>query len=97
MAVAVQLYVMLTSRLAPTTSRVATKKRVFKSKMGDFKTDLSQQHIMTVPKPGAEAYNTDEARTFKRVYQTVGRPQVTDHDIHEDMIKDPPVVRIRYS
>jgi len=27
---------------------------------------------------------------FKKTYQTVGKPATTDHDFHEDLMKDPP-------
>ncbi|EIW81010.1 hypothetical protein CONPUDRAFT_56150 [Coniophora puteana RWD-64-598 SS2] len=27
---------------------------------------------------------------FKKTFQTVGRPETTDHDIHEDFLKNPP-------
>lgn len=30
---------------------------------------------------------TDEARTFKKTEQVVGKPETTDHDIHEDILK----------
>ncbi|KAI0763590.1 hypothetical protein BD413DRAFT_483709 [Trametes elegans] len=33
---------------------------------------------------------TDEAHTFKKAHQTVDRPQVTERDIHEEYIQDPP-------
>ncbi|TRM66671.1 hypothetical protein BD626DRAFT_483434 [Schizophyllum amplum] len=28
--------------------------------------------------------------TFKKATQEVGRPPVTDHDMHEDLVRDPP-------
>ncbi|KAL5524755.1 hypothetical protein ACEPAF_9901 [Sanghuangporus sanghuang] len=34
--------------------------------------------------------STDEARTFKKTDTVHGRPPVTDHDMHEDMMRDPP-------
>ncbi|KAI8994219.1 hypothetical protein BD414DRAFT_481791 [Trametes punicea] len=33
---------------------------------------------------------TDEATTFKKSYQTVDRPPVTERDIHEQYMQDPP-------
>ena len=36
---------------------------------------------------------TDEALTFKKPFQTVIRPQTTDHNIHDDYLKHPPEVR----
>ncbi|RDX53557.1 hypothetical protein OH76DRAFT_1469993 [Lentinus brumalis] len=33
---------------------------------------------------------TDESRTFKKAYQTVDRPSVTERDIHEEYMRDPP-------
>ena len=30
---------------------------------------------------------TDEARAFKKTEQVIGRPETTDHDIHEDILK----------
>lgn len=35
---------------------------------------------------------TDEELTFKKPFQTVGRPLTTDHNIHEDYLKHPPHV-----
>ncbi|OJT09425.1 hypothetical protein TRAPUB_14088 [Trametes pubescens] len=35
---------------------------------------------------------TDEANTFKKPFQTVDRPQVTERDIQEDYMQDPPRV-----
>lgn len=32
----------------------------------------------------------DAALNFKKPFQAVGRPTATDHDIHEDYMKDPP-------
>ena len=37
---------------------------------------------------------TDEAQTFKKPYQTVDRPPVTDHDINEEYLNDAPQVRL---
>ncbi|KAI0770139.1 hypothetical protein C8Q74DRAFT_875742 [Fomes fomentarius] len=36
------------------------------------------------------ANTTDESQTFKKPFQTVDRPPVTGHDIHEDYMRDPP-------
>jgi hypothetical protein len=37
--------------------------------------------------------NTDPAATsFKKDEQTVGRPSVTDHDINEEYMRNPPKV-----
>ncbi|KAI0754713.1 hypothetical protein C8Q80DRAFT_382778 [Daedaleopsis nitida] len=33
---------------------------------------------------------TDEEQTYKKAFQTVGRPAVTERDIHEDYMNDPP-------
>ncbi|KAI0699920.1 hypothetical protein C8T65DRAFT_580726 [Cerioporus squamosus] len=33
---------------------------------------------------------TDESQTFKKAYQTVDRPPVTERDIHEEYMQDPP-------
>ncbi|KAL7280104.1 hypothetical protein PYCCODRAFT_1456266 [Trametes coccinea BRFM310] len=33
---------------------------------------------------------TDESNTFKKPYQTVDRPPVTERDIHEQYMQDPP-------
>ncbi|KAI0631918.1 hypothetical protein C8Q77DRAFT_882219 [Trametes polyzona] len=33
---------------------------------------------------------TDESQTFKKPFQTVDRPPVTERDIHEQYIQDPP-------
>jgi hypothetical protein len=38
--------------------------------------------------------NTDEEKTFKKPFQVVGRPETTDHNMHDDYIRDPPVVCI---
>lgn len=35
---------------------------------------------------------TDEELTFKKPFQTVSRPSVTDHNIHDDYLKHPPHV-----
>lgn len=43
------------------------------------------------------ANNTDESQTFKKPFQTVDRPPVTGHDIHEDYMRDPPNVSLMYS
>ncbi|KAH9851701.1 hypothetical protein C2E23DRAFT_732357 [Lenzites betulinus] len=32
----------------------------------------------------------DESATFKKAFQTVGRPAVTERDFHEEYIQDPP-------
>ncbi|KAF9808963.1 hypothetical protein IEO21_07685 [Rhodonia placenta] len=40
--------------------------------------------------PNVRSKVTDEERTFKKPYQTVGRPETTDHVIHEEYLKDPP-------
>ena len=37
--------------------------------------------------------NTDEARTFKKTEQNTGRPELTDHNINEDVLKNPNSVR----
>ncbi|EJF63511.1 hypothetical protein DICSQDRAFT_55428 [Dichomitus squalens LYAD-421 SS1] len=36
------------------------------------------------------ANKTDESQTFKKPFQTVGRPPVTERDIHEQYMQDPP-------
>ncbi|KAL1950425.1 hypothetical protein VTO73DRAFT_5549 [Trametes versicolor] len=33
---------------------------------------------------------TDEVNTFKKPFQTVDRPHVTERDIHEEYMQDPP-------
>jgi len=33
---------------------------------------------------------TDETRTFKKQHQTVDRPPVTDHNINDEYMRDPP-------
>lgn len=35
---------------------------------------------------------TDESQTFKKAFQTVDRPPVTERDIHEQYMQDPPNV-----
>ena len=35
---------------------------------------------------------TDESQTFKKAHQTVDRPPVTERDIHEQYMQDPPHV-----
>ena len=37
---------------------------------------------------------TDESQTFKKAHQTVDRPPVTERDIHEQYMQDPPRVRL---
>ncbi|KAI1794941.1 hypothetical protein LXA43DRAFT_94785 [Ganoderma leucocontextum] len=37
-----------------------------------------------------ELNRTDEALTFKKPYQIVNRPAVTEHDMHEEYLKHPP-------
>ena len=37
---------------------------------------------------------TDEEQTYKKPFQTAGRPAVTGHDMHEDYIRDPPNVSV---
>jgi len=36
-----------------------------------------------------------DGKTFKKATQEVNRPAVTDHDMHEDFMKNPPRVRPR--
>ncbi|KAH9841798.1 uncharacterized protein C8Q71DRAFT_854151 [Rhodofomes roseus] len=36
-----------------------------------------------------EGHTTDDQK-FKKQYQTVGRPPVTDHNINDEYIRDPP-------
>lgn len=36
---------------------------------------------------------TDSTQSFKKEYQVVGRPSVTDHDINDEYMRDPPHVR----
>ncbi|TFY57056.1 hypothetical protein EVJ58_g7258 [Rhodofomes roseus] len=38
-----------------------------------------------------EGHTTDDQK-FKKQYQTVGRPPVTDHNINDEYIRDPPNV-----
>ncbi|KAI0330482.1 hypothetical protein GY45DRAFT_745654 [Cubamyces sp. BRFM 1775] len=38
----------------------------------------------------ANREKTDEAATFKKAFQTVDRPPVTERDIHEQYMQDPP-------
>ncbi|KAI0662152.1 hypothetical protein C8Q70DRAFT_629805 [Cubamyces menziesii] len=38
----------------------------------------------------ANREKTDEAATFKKAFQTVDRPPVTERDIHEQYMRDPP-------
>ncbi|CAL1712697.1 unnamed protein product [Somion occarium] len=33
---------------------------------------------------------TDNLRVFKKEFQVVDKPAVTDHNIHDDYIRDPP-------
>ncbi|KAI0712469.1 hypothetical protein C8Q76DRAFT_797317 [Earliella scabrosa] len=33
---------------------------------------------------------TDEEQTYKKPFQTAGRPAVTGHDMQEDYMRDPP-------
>ena len=40
---------------------------------------------------------TDESQTFKKAHQTVDRPPVTERDIHEQYMQDPPHVSSRIS
>lgn len=34
----------------------------------------------------------DDSATFKKAFQTVGRPAVTERDFHEEYMQDPPRV-----
>ncbi|KAL5525738.1 hypothetical protein ACEPAG_7075 [Sanghuangporus baumii] len=45
------------------------------------------------PREEVKPRETDEARTFKKPDTVHGRPPVTDHDMHEDMMRDPPNLR----
>ncbi|KAI0647833.1 hypothetical protein C8Q79DRAFT_952142 [Trametes meyenii] len=38
--------------------------------------------------PADRANVTDASSTFKKTFQTVGRPPVTERDIHEEYLKD---------
>ncbi|KAJ8595240.1 hypothetical protein M405DRAFT_857470 [Rhizopogon salebrosus TDB-379] len=51
---------------------------------------VRNQHELTklVAKEGTN--RIDEELTFKKPFQTVGRPPTTDHNIHEDYLKHPP-------
>ncbi|PIL22774.1 hypothetical protein GSI_15468 [Ganoderma sinense ZZ0214-1] len=44
-----------------------------------------------------EMNRTDEALTFKKPYQIVNRPAVTEHDMHEQYLKHPPHPQILIS
>ncbi|KAI0338977.1 hypothetical protein BDW22DRAFT_1487346 [Trametopsis cervina] len=38
----------------------------------------------------SEATYTDDTGKFKKPFQTVGRPEVTDHDINDEYMRNPP-------
>ena len=44
------------------------------------------------PREEAKNRSTDMARTFKKADTVHGRPPVTGHDMHEDLMNDPPKV-----
>lgn len=39
---------------------------------------------------GSDATVTDNTNTFKKDFQTIGRPQVTESDMHEEYMRNPP-------
>ena len=45
------------------------------------------------PKGEQRLRTTDEARNLMKTETVHGRPPVTDHDIHEDVLRNPPHVR----
>lgn len=44
----------------------------------------------------AQRTTTDDQK-FKKQYQTVGRPPVTDHNINDEYVRDPPNVRVIFA
>ena len=40
---------------------------------------------------------TDQDITFKKLFQTVGRSQTIDHNMHDDFVRNPPKVRVSNS
>lgn len=47
-------------------------------------------------RPDSDVTLTDDNQ-FKKSFQTVGKPPVTERDMHEDFMRDPPNVRSRSS
>jgi hypothetical protein len=37
---------------------------------------------------------TDQDQTFKKPFQTVGRPPTVDHNMHDDFFRNPPNVHV---
>ena len=56
---------------------------------------MSSDAASTTRSPHDErrAQVTDESHAFKKTEQTVGGNEVTDHDINDEYMKDPPRVR----
>ena len=49
-------------------------------------------HSEKPPRDEVKNRVTDEGRTFKKTESVHGRPRETDHDLHEDLMRDPPNV-----
>jgi hypothetical protein len=49
-------------------------------------------NVRKQPFQGEKLSNTNEAKTFKKPFQTVDHPITTDHNINDGYLADPPQV-----